>query len=99
MIKQSLIQAKLSDLINNGSIELKKSKNIEKSAKGNKTKHEPLVVNGSQSTEVMNQYNMPQWPRVQLDKQNTSNLIINNKLVTSSSPSNEPSSQNFTNDR
>lgn len=95
MIKQSLIQAKMSDLINNGSIELTKSKN----KIGNSSKPEPLVVNDSHSAEVMNQYNMPQWPRVQLDKQTTSNLIINNKLVTSNSSSSECDSRKLANNR
>lgn len=85
----------MSDLINNGSIELTKSKNN----LGNGSKSEPLVVNASQSAEVLNQYNMPQWPRVQLDKQTTSNLIINNKLVTSNSSSNESNSQKLANNR
>ncbi len=94
MIKQSLVQGKLNDLINNGSIELKKSKISESSnISGNVNDSQP----NNNGSELLNQYNMPQWPRVQLDKQITSNLTINSKPATNSPSPNEPGLQKLTN--
>ena len=68
MLKQSLVQEKLSDLINNGS---QASAAASSGPDANKTGPEF----------VHSQYNMPQWPRVQLDKHITTNLKRNAKFV------------------
>lgn len=82
MLKQSLIQEKLSDLTTgNGSSNNGPGGQL----KLNDTKAELI---GSS-----HMHNMPQWPRVQIDKHITSNLRRNTKLVintmtSSSSPTN-----------
>ncbi len=97
MLKQSLVQEKLSDLIN-----------IEKSASMISTTgvKSDLKLSDTKKTGtdlLPSQYNMPQWPRVQLDKKITSNLKhnSNSQPITnnSSSPNHESSIQNLTNSR
>ena len=71
MLKQSLVQEKLSDLINNGS----QAVAVAAVPSGH-------ADAGKSGPEFMHsQYNMPQWPRVQLDKHITTNLKRNAKVV------------------
>ena len=88
MLKQSLVQEKLSDLMNSSSCE-----------KGNSAVSIKLDKSKTNVDLVHSQYNMPQWPRVQLDKQNTSNLKRNTKIINNTSSTYEPSIQNLTNNR
>lgn len=89
MLKQSLVQEKLSDLLNSSST-------VDQSTSAVSIKLEKSKTNVDL---VHSQYNMPQWPRVQLDKQNTSNLKRNTKITNNTSSSYEPSIQNLTNNR
>ncbi len=84
MLKQSLVQEKLSDLIN-----IDNSTKIISDDKLSEIKKTDLLPS---------QYNMPQWPRVQLDKQITSNLKhnSNSRPITNN---HEPSVHNSTNSR
>lgn len=91
MLKQTLVQEKLSDLINGAALV----------AVNDKQKSTDIhLEKGKTNADLLpSQYNMPQWPRVQLDKQITSNLKRNSKIVIHNSSGYESSIQQATNSR
>lgn len=100
MIKQSLVQQKLSDLLTNSSINLKQvNNNVSQVVDSNELKLGNGINNSKRldgNNLAHSPYNMPQWPRVQLDKQITSNLKRNTKIIINNSSAYEPSIQNLT---
>ena len=106
MLKQSLVQEKLSDLMINSSSKLA---GVNNSVGGDDKSAQAVIMTGDlklvESNNKTNrdllpsQHNMPQWPRVQLDKQITSNLKRNSKIIVNNSASYEASVQNLTNSR
>lgn len=97
MLKQSLVQEKLSDLLNNSNGNTNNPNSVVSSLTTNDLKLEKSKT----GTELLqNQvYNMPQWPRVQLDKQITSNLKRNTKIIINSASAYEPTIQNLSNNK